>query len=116
MRTRSPVRRVILGLLALVHLSVPAVAAVVHARQSQASVAGTERVHVEDLGRRDAVPTHPESCALCQLLGREMLVEAELAAWAESAARPAPPPRGRPDVHTRTATAGPSSRAPPAQS
>lgn len=116
MRTCSPVRRVILGLLAVVHLSVPTVAAVVHARLSQASVAGAERVHVEDMGRRDAVSTHPESCALCQLLGRETLAEAEQAAQAENAARPAPPPRGRRDVHARTATAGPSSRAPPVQS
>ncbi len=116
MRTRSPVRRIVLGLFAVVHLSVPTLAAVVHAWQSQASAVDEERVHVEDLGRRHSVPTHPESCVLCQMLGREMLAAAERVAWAEGTAGSETPPHGRRDVHSRTATAGPSSRAPPTQS
>lgn len=116
MRIHSPAHRIVLGLLAVLHLSAPTVAAVAHARLSQASAVDGERVHVENLGRRHAVPTHPESCVLCQLLGRGKLAEVELMARAESAVRPAPPPRGAPDAHSRTATARPSSRAPPAHS
>jgi hypothetical protein len=116
MRTRSPVRRIVLSLLALVHLSVPTLATVVHARLARSGASEPTGVHVEDLGQHRSVRTHPESCVFCQLLGRDMLAEAEQAAQAEGAPHTAPPPAIRQDVHSRTATARPSSRAPPAQS
>ena len=116
MRTRSPVRRIVLGLLAVAHLSVPTLAAVAHAHLARSQASDATQAHVEDLGQHRSAPTHPESCVFCQLLGRAMLAEAEQVAQVEGAVRAAPPLAIRQDVHSRTATARASSRAPPAQS
>lgn len=100
----------------MAHLSVPALGTVAHAQLARAQTSDVAQVHVEDLGRHQSAPTHPESCAFCQLLGRDMLAEADPVMQAEGAVRAAPPQGLRQDVHSRTPAARPSSRAPPAQS
>ena len=116
MRTRSPVRRIVLGLLALAHLSVPMLAAVAHARLARAQASDIAQVHVEDMGAHQSAPTHPESCVFCQLLGRFMWAGADQKLEAQGAVRAVAPLALREDVQLRTPAAQPSSRAPPAQS
>ncbi|MBI5600115.1 MAG: hypothetical protein HY944_00965 [Gemmatimonadetes bacterium] len=115
MGTRSPVRRLVLALLAMAHLSVPTLAAVAHARLAGTQASDAGQVRVEDQGRHQSAPAHPESCLFCQLLGRDMLAASGPPAEADRAGRSAPPPAIRQDVLSRTPAARPSSRAPPAQ-
>lgn len=116
MRTRSPVRGIVLVLLAMAHLSVPTLAAVAHAQLARAEASDVAQAHVEDLGQHRSASAHPESCVFCQLLGRHMLSEADLVMQTAGAVRAAPPQGRSEDVHSRTPAARPSSRAPPAQS
>lgn len=116
MRTRSPVRRIVLVLLAMAHFSVPTLAAVAHAQLAQAETNDVARAHVEDLGQHRSTSAHPESCVFCQLLGRHMLSAADLMMHATGAVRAARPQVHSQEVHSRTSAARPSSRAPPAQS
>lgn len=100
----------------MVHLSVPTLATVAHAQLARAQAGDIAQAHVEDLGQHRSLPTHPESCLFCQLLGRDMLAESEQAAQAEGAVHAAPPLALRQDVQSRASDARPSSRAPPSQS
>jgi len=115
MRARSPVRRIVLGLLAMVHLSVPTLATAAHSQLVRAHASDAAQAHVGELGQHRSAPAHPESCVFCKVLGRDVLAESEQVAQALGAVRAVPPLALRQDVQSRALTARPGSRAPPAQ-
>lgn len=65
---RHRLKRLGLALLAALQLGVPPVVGLADATLAARAFAKPSRVHVEDFGTRDAVASHPDNCALCQVL------------------------------------------------
>jgi hypothetical protein len=61
-------RRVVLALLALVHVAASPLAMLGEARLVVASAERGVRNHIEDHSRPDCAPVHPDQCVLCQFL------------------------------------------------
>ena len=75
----SPLRRLLVVLLAVVQVGAPVLATAAHAALARAVAGDVERLHVEAPGQRHAPLDHPESCVLCQIVGRALAVPVELA-------------------------------------
>ena len=65
---RDRLKRLSRALLAVLQLGVPPIVGLTDAMLAARAFASAPRVHIEDFGTRDAVPSHPEDCALCQVL------------------------------------------------
>lgn len=87
MSPRSPLsllRRLLLALLAVVQMGSPVLATAAHAQLARATTGDVARVHLEEPGQRHTIPGHPESCVLCQMLGRVLSVPVEPAAISDA--------------------------------
>jgi hypothetical protein len=86
----SPLRRLLVVLLAIVQVGAPVLAAVAHAHLAR-QAGGVARVHAEEPEHQHAPPDHPESCVLCQALSRAVAAPpAEAARFAANGPPPAP--------------------------
>lgn len=65
---RHRLKRLAVALLSVLQLGVPPVVGLADATLAARAFAKPSRVHVEDFGTRDAVASHPDNCALCQVL------------------------------------------------
>jgi hypothetical protein len=114
MSPRSPLRRLLLALLAVVQVGAPVLATAAHAQFSRASAGEVAQVHAEESGHRHAPPEHPESCVLCQMLGRSLAVPVEPVAVSKGTLPEMAPASDVEGVDAREPRACIRPRAPPA--
>ncbi|MBM3908565.1 MAG: hypothetical protein FJ363_10895 [Gemmatimonadetes bacterium] len=109
----SPLRRLLLVLLAVVQVGSPVLATVAHAQMARATTEDVARVHVEEPGERHAPPGHPESCVVCQMLARTLAVPAEPTALCSLHVLETVEPTRSEQLAARAPTARIRTRAPP---
>jgi len=110
----SPLRRLLLVLLAVVQGGSPVLATVAHAQMARATTEDASRVHVEEPGQRHAPPGHPESCVVCQMLARALAVPAEPTALCSHHVLESVEPPDSEQLAARAPSARIRTRAPPA--
>ncbi|MDQ8155723.1 MAG: hypothetical protein P3B98_13815 [Gemmatimonadota bacterium] len=107
-------RRLLLVVLAVVQIGAPILSTVAHAQLSRAAAGEVESLHVEEPGQRHAPPGHPESCLLCNVLGRALPEPAQSSALAHVRRAAAVPTADHDQAIQRAACARIQARAPPA--
>ena len=110
---RHRLKRIALALLAVMQLGAPPAVALTDAVLAARALTRGFGVHIEDLGTRDAVASHPDDCALCQILRQSSAPPALAPAAVVERTHTAPTSSVRHAVEQVAGLRLPDTRAPP---